>query len=352
MAIINETGDATINAYASGSYNINEGDVFNGNLGVGDHEDGINLNGLTPGTTYTVSLTVDDLAGFSGMTLINRSDFHSVTMHVSDGVPHDHYNMLNGWVRNFVETSGVSVDLSTNTISFDFTPQPGFTSFAFQVQGSGVAEAYSVTFAETVLENVIDGTNAADNLRGTDGIDHMQGGAGNDKLFGEGDNDIISGGGDKDQLSGGAGNDTVSGDSGNDLIFGGADDDVLNGGANNDRVYGDGGNDTVNGDAGNDKLWGGDGDDVINGGTGKDVMTGGAGADVFVMAANSHRDTITDFEDGVDMLDFTGHGGVAAFGDLNISQNGNNVVIDHGGPAELTLLNTNVIDIDATDFLF
>ena len=88
MAIINEAGDATINAYASGSYNIVEGDTFNGNLGSGDNEDGINLNGLNPGTTYTISVTVDDLSGYTGLVLINRSDFHSVGMHVSAGVPH------------------------------------------------------------------------------------------------------------------------------------------------------------------------------------------------------------------------------------------------------------------------
>ena len=352
MTTITEGPDATINAHASGSYNILEGDVFNGNLGPGDNEDGINLHGLTPGTTYTISLTVDDLAGFSGLTLINHADFHSITMHVSDGVVHDHPDMINGWVRNFVETSGARVDTDTNTISFDFTPAPGFTGFAFQVQGSGVAEAYSVTFAETVLENIVDGTNGNDSLNGSDEVDIITGGNGDDHLNGLGGDDDLDGGAGKDKLTAGSGNDTLDGGDGNDLLKAGSGDDLLNGGARNDRLYGDEGNDTLNGGSGNDRLDGGADDDVLDGGAGKDQLTGGSGADVFVFSGGAHRDTITDFEDGIDLIDFSGDASVTSMADLSITQNGADVVINHGGSDEITLQNFDILDIDATDFVF
>ncbi|WP_299044487.1 calcium-binding protein [uncultured Tateyamaria sp.] len=353
MAIINEAHDATINAHASGNYIISEGDVFNGNLGVGDHEDGINLRPLTPGTTYTVSVTVDDLAGFTGLTLINHNDFHSITHHVSDGVPHAGVpEFVNGWVRNFVETSGVRVDTDTNTISFDFTPAAGFTSFAFQVQGSGVAEAYSVTFEETVLENIVDGTDGNDRLNGSGDLDIITGGEGDDHLEGFGGNDVLNGGAGKDKLTAGTGDDTLNGGDGNDLLNAGDGNDLLDGGARNDRLFGQDGNDTLNGGSGNDRIDGGADDDVLDGGAGKDVLTGGSGADVFVFGNGAHRDTITDFEDGVDLMDFSGDASVTSLADLTITQSGANVVIGHGGPDQITLLNMNATDIDATDFIF
>lgn len=353
MPIINESIDATINAHASGNYIIAEGDVFNGTLGVGDTEDGINLRPLVPGTTYTVSVTVDDLAGFTGLTLINHNDFHSITHHVSDGVPHAGVpEFINGWVRDFVETSGVRVDPATNTISFDFTPADGFTSFAFQVQGSNVAEAYSVTFEETVLENIVDGTTGNDKLKGSEDLDIITGGEGDDHLDGYGGDDVLNGGAGRDKLTAGAGNDTLNGGDGNDLLKGGEGDDELNGGARNDRLRGDAGNDTLNGGSGNDKLYGGADNDVLDGGTGKDLLTGGSGADVFVFGTGSNRDTITDFEDGIDLMDFSGDATVTSLADLTIMQNGADVVINHGGPDRITLQNTDVADIDATDFIF
>lgn len=353
MPTINEAGDATINAHASGSYGIAEGDIFNGNLGPGDNEDGINLRPLVPGTTYTVTVTVDDLDGYTGLILINHADFHSIGYHVSDGIPHAGLSeTVNGWVRPFVEASGVRIDTDTNTLSFDFTPADGFTSFAFQVQGSGVDEAYSVTFEETVLENVVDGTTGNDQLKGSEDVDVITGGEGDDHLDGYGGDDELNGGAGKDKLTAGEGDDTLNGGDGNDLLKAGSGDDELNGGARNDRLQGEEGNDTLNGGSGNDKLFGGADNDVLDGGTGKDVMTGGSGADVFVFGNGSHKDTITDFEDGIDLMDFGADASVTSLADLTITQNGTDVVINHGGSDEITLRNTDVSDIDATDFIF
>src|SRR5262249_33520555 len=83
-------------------------------------------------------------------------------------------------------------------------------------------------------------------------------------------------------------------------------------------------------------IYGGTGDDTISGwavttainnlyiaaGTGNDTLTGGAGADTFVfllgtLDANDHVDGGTGTS--VDMLDFTGHGTVAAAQLANVS---------------------------------
>lgn len=75
--------------------------------------------------------------------------------------------------------------------------------------------------------------------------------------------------------------------------------------ASGDTLVGRTGGDIVIGGIGNDSLTGGQGDDIIRDGGGIDVMTGGAGADIFVLASNGDRDTIIDFEVGVDRIDLS-----------------------------------------------
>lgn len=348
MAIINEAQDATINAGAHGTYSIQQSDVFNGTLGGGDVEDGINLQGLEIGQSYTVSVTVDDIAGFTALTLINHSNFHSITHHVTDGVSHN-IDGGNGWVRDFVTTSTISID--GNTLSFEFTPLQ-HTSLAFQVQGNALSESYSVSFAPTVTENVIDGTEGADKFNGTGARDVINGFDGNDQLDGKDGDDRIEGGAGKDKLSGGEGNDELLGGDDNDLLEGGGGNDTLDGGHKNDRLHGGDGADVLIGGHGNDQLYGDAGDDRIEGGIGKDLMSGGAGVDTFVFEVGAHRDTITDFENGTDLLDFSGYAGITNINDLSIYQDGDNTIITAGGPQELTLLNVNFTDLDASDFVF
>ena len=82
---------------------------------------------------------------------------------------------------------------------------------------------------------------------------------------------------------------------------GGTGEDSLSGGAGNDRLFGDGDNDTLIGGAGKDELTGGG----FNG-------SGDLSVDTFVFTAvtdsgvtNATRDTILDFEDGVDKIDLS-----------------------------------------------
>jgi Ca2+-binding RTX toxin-like protein len=87
-----------------------------------------------------------------------------------------------------------------------------------------------------------------------------------------------------------------------------------------ENFIGGSGNDSITGTAAANALTGGAGNDTLTGGRGQDTLTGGLGADVFdynsatpifttlgdsgVGAGN--RDIITDFESGVDKLDFSG----------------------------------------------
>ena len=95
----------------------------------------------------------------------------------------------------------------------------------------------------------------------------------------------------------------ASGGDGNDSIFGTAAANVLTGNGGFDGLFGYGGN---------DQLLGGDGADNIFGGKGSDILTGGADADTFNFVslsdstvAQSGRDTITDFEIGIDKIDLS-----------------------------------------------
>jgi Ca2+-binding RTX toxin-like protein len=62
--------------------------------------------------------------------------------------------------------------------------------------------------------------------------------------------------------------------------------------------------DILNGDDSNDILFGGKGDDLLNSGFGNDILTGGMGVDGFLLllSIDSTTDTITDFEDGKNLL--------------------------------------------------
>jgi len=151
-----------------------------------------------------------------------------------------------------------------------------------------------------------------------------------------------------DKIYTGDGNDTVLGGNGQDSLYGESGDDLLIGGSGKDTIDGgdggDGGDgaDTIQGDASNDKLTGGAGADYIN---------GGAGFDLFVFEARMRHDTVTDFENDIDMFDFTPLG-ITSISELTIYQQGADTVIQVNAGNDVTVLNTLVGDIDASDFYF
>ncbi len=199
----------------------------------------------------------------------------------------------------------------------------------------------------------IDGGDGNDTLTGTLGKDKIKGGTGDDTLYDPNGENILRGGSGDDYIEVGDGSDgsLLHGGSGDDTLVSGRGDDTLKGASGHDILNGGRGNDILLGDGGRDILDGGKDDDIINGGRGSDMLTGGAGADVFVFnAVENGRDVITDFEDGIDMIEFSG---LAGFDDLTITQIGDDVLIEHAmGTGKITLADTDIALIDASDFSF
>jgi Ca2+-binding RTX toxin-like protein len=116
-------------------------------------------------------------------------------------------------------------------------------------------------------------------------------------------------------------------------------------------IDGGGGNDIITGSAGAEVIRGGDsGNDVLGGGGGNDLMYGGNGRDVFVFDQGWARDTVADYRDNYDRLDFR-NSGAAGFGDLTVAQVGIDTVITVGAD-EVVLLGINAASINQSDFIF
>ena len=168
--------------------------------------------------------------------------------------------------------------------------------------------------------DLIDGLSGDDTIKGMSGDDTLYGGIDLDKLFGGAGDDILKGNMGDDTLNGGTYDDRLIGGKDSDILLGRNGDDTLNGGIDADKLWGGSGNDILIGQEGEDILNGGADDDILKGKEGNDVLTGGtgsdtifggmgldrlrgnAGQDTFVLEANSGRDLITDFEDGVDVI--------------------------------------------------
>lgn len=234
--------------------------------------------------------------------------------------------------------------------------------------------------------NALYGTAAADTISGLGGNDELYGFGGNDTLDGGSGDDTLIGGSGADTLIGGSGidiasyisalsgvradlaspsknsgdalgdtfsgienltgssfNDVLSGNNSANVLIGGDGDDSLNGLGDGDILIGGAGNDLLQGQGGNDRLEGGAGDDILTGGKG--------GRDWFVYSGpNWGHDTIQDFEDGVDLLDFRGSG--IRFEQLNLSQFGTDVLIRGQDGGDIRLSNMLLSQISTSDFIF
>jgi|GEM_PF-3352709 len=268
-----------------------------------------------------------------------------------------------------------------DTDDLDFEANPSFELQLTVSDGISTSENQTVTINLNNLDGLtIEGTTQIDRLRGTPEDDIIDGQAGNDILYGNGGNDTLIGGSGNDNLYGGQGDDFIDGGDGIDFVREAADTNfiltdnqligvgtdtllsieraALTGGESANKIdatnfsgivylYGNGGNDTLIGGSGNDIIKGGEGNDLINGGTGNDRLYGEAGSDIFVISSAQGRDTIYDFEDGVDIL---GLSDGLTFEDLTIKASGNNTNILQGNQILVTLLNVNSNLINQSDF--
>ena len=199
--------------------------------------------------------------------------------------------------------------------------------------------------------DTLDGNGANNQLYGGYGRDLISGGDGDDQILGGDDRDTLSGGDGDDFLDGWWGTDRLLGGRGQDTLISGAHGDLLSGNGQNDELYGGGGSDRVFGGNGADTLDGGPNPDKIYGGRGGDILIGGTGADRFYFDSNDGVDTITDFEDGSDLIILQSIPGITGFGDLAISSVGNDVHVDYL-TGTIILQDTAIGQIDATDFNF
>ena len=247
------------------------------------------------------------------------------------------------------------------------------------------------TFDNLLLMLIIDELTGGDDLlEGGPGNDTLVGGIGNDMLSGGTGADLLDGGDDHDELSGGPGDDYLHGGGGADGLDGGSGADWLEGGAGSDALEGGDGDDILIGDnfpafliyeepvpadlnaqgmaddpgeielisylpsGGDDTLSGGAGSDLLDGGYGNDELSGGPGADVFVFSHNSGYDVVTDFRIDEDSIDLSAFDGIDTIDDLNLQQQGDDLVIDllaHGG-GEITLQDVNQADLTDTHLIF
>jgi Ca2+-binding RTX toxin-like protein len=228
-------------------------------------------------------------------------------------------------------------------------------------------EVYSgSTWSEQLIsfENAI-GSSGNNTIVGTDGDNVLDGFGGNNTINGGGGNDWITGGDGTDTLNGGDGDDYIADGVGTGIMDGGAGSDTLDvshsdtnntidlaagtvnwGSAtetaiNFENVITGGGKNTIIGTADENRF---------EAGGGNDTMTGGAGADVFIFSIEDDRDRITDFEDGVDLLDFTATG--LSFADLTITTTNNGSTFVFYGDNERIDLDDTSGQIDQSDFLF
>ncbi len=226
--------------------------------------------------------------------------------------------------------SGGGVDTVRTYISF---------TLGANIDNAQVYGGAAVNVTGNALNNVLLGNIAANWLIGGSGDDRINAGGGTDVVLGD------------------EGADHLSGEDGNDQLFGGADHDTLLGGR------------------GADSLEGGEGNDVLDGGLSADRLTSGAGNDTFEFNGAFGVDTVTDFEDGLDLLDLRDfreeNGGVAltvsqlritqagatARIQLDLDSNGVADMIDLDGdgvvdPVRTDLLSTDIASLSDTDFLF
>ena len=154
---------------------------------------------------------------------------------------------------------------------------------------------------------VAKGGTGNDLLIGNDGENQLMGNDGNDRYWALGGADVVYAGSGDDFIDGGDSDDWLLGEAGNDGVFGGSGDDGLSGNAGNDYVNGGEGDDSFYAEAGEDFAEGGAGNDTFYtaGGDGDDAYILGAGNDKLFFSYGAGRDTVFDFGDGQDVIDFS-----------------------------------------------
>lgn len=283
---------------------------------------------------------------FTGFGLYNgmNASFTATGSGFSTGSLGGEIYVVTGTLQNITFTTGAqSVEFSTMNINM-----ASFSQFLFmEDSGSDPLAVENFLMGQRWTVNMGNGDDLAPlgtligdglelNLRSND---ILRGRGGDDVLFSGDGNDLIDGGKGADDLSGGEGRDRLFGDNGRDVLKGG------------------GGADKLFGELGADRLFGGGGRDILNGGEGNDLLVGANGSDTFVFEDDSGRDRISGFDalDNNEKIDLSAVSDIVDFADLmanHIKQVGKKVVIDNDADMQINVLNTQLADLDAADFIF
>lgn len=272
-----------------------------------------------PDNVENLSLATDNALDGTGNALDNRLVGNSAA------------NVLKGLGGNDYLDGGGGADTLVGGLGDDTYVVGEVAEKIVELAGEGrdtVLSGITWTLPGNVENLRLTGT-AALNGTGNAEDNRIIGNAGVNVLTGLGGNDYLDGGGGLDTLVGGKGDDTyVVGETGEKIVelAGEGTDTVLSsvtytmpanveilrltgsaavsgsGNALASKIYGNAAANRLFGWAGDDLLDGGAGADVLNGGAGTDTLTGGAGGDSFVFASGYGKDTVTDFQHGVDKL--------------------------------------------------
>ncbi len=269
----------------------------------------------------------------------NKSRFLSVSTHeIGHSIGLDHITTVNA--------------LMNPRISAATAPLADDIEGARQIYGANTSNIGAIQLNNRQPD--LDILTKHDGLRviGTSAANDIRGGKGGETLIGAGGADMLMGRGGRDEIKGGGGQDQIAGGGGADMLYGGGNKDVLLGNGGADMMVGGGNSDTIFGGGGTDAIMGNGGADILEGGGGNDTLTGGGGADRFVFAALKGRDVITDFKPGMDLIDFSDHGGVDGLRDLRLTSTSGNTIISDGGSGRIVLEDVDRGDLDAGDFIF
>lgn len=283
---------------------------------------------------------VQDLYGTAGTV---RTENTTYLNNSTAGGYLDRLDEFNNVAFTIFDEGGVdTIDTSDATVAQTIDLRQGAHSDVFGREGN-------MTIAMgTRIERAIGGS-AADTIIGSEGNNRLIGGAGFDTLSGRGGRDTLFGRQGQDRLEGGDADDTLRGNGSGDDLFGGSGADMMLGGVGADYLSGGDDADVLRGGLGDDTLFGNGGADVLKGSWGNDTLTGGNGADTFKFKTGTGSDTITDFQDGLDVIQITE--GASSIADLTITSSGTSTLVRFAD-VTIELENTAPSALGADDFVF
>ncbi|MBR0717279.1 VCBS domain-containing protein [Bradyrhizobium liaoningense] len=303
---------------------------------------GINVNLATGTVTGDASIGTDTLRSIEGVQGTSFADAFDATGYGGAGALN--VSNSNGSFNQFEGLGGDDIITGNGVTRIQFTnATAGVTINMAAGTASGDASVGHDTFTGV---NSVNGSNFADtyDATGAVGPNGFQGQGGDDTIIGNGSTQIFFNNATAAvTVDLGAG--TASGDAsvGHDTFTG----------VNN--VIGSNFNDTIIGsNLTDDSLAGGSGNDYLTGGFGTDFLTGGAGADVFAYSNLGNTDFISDFSHAQgDLIEIAGVAGITSFADVqsHATQVGNNTVITFDAVNSLTLINTTLGSLTASDFV-